>query len=640
MNRTCAGAASAAIFSVSVIMLGAAPVPAGAQTPIELEEILVTGSRTPIGTSAIGRAFTVITGEELERQGVRYVADALKKVPGLAVSRSGGSNGFTQVRIRGGEANHVLVLIDGVEVSRPESGEFDFGALTTADIERIEILRGPQSSLWGANAAAGVISIITRAGRRESLERGATVETGTDGTIAGSGFVRGGGADWDASVSAAWRRSSGFDVSTAGNGEKDGDRNLTLNAKGHWDLGDNFSLGASAHVIDRTTETDEQVFFGPDAGRIVDDDDETAETNGTLALWGDWRLLDDALTQTLRFEFTGSSVDFTDGGVTVFTTEGERLHGSWQATYAFETGPAAHALTGAVELEREINEASTGDQTRDILGLVAEYRGTFFDVFDLQASIRRDINDPFPDATTYSVGGSWRHAPTGTRLHASIGEGVTNPTFFEQFGAFPPFFFGNPDVRPERVFMWDAGIEQRLLDDRLVVDVTYFRGHFEDEIVTVFDPGLGANTTANATGKSPRQGIEVSATMRPIEPLAITASYTWTDAEDALTGAREVRRPKHTASLDATLALFGGRGEVSLGLSYTGKQTDLDFSTFPSSTVTLDDFLLVDLAARYRLTDTVELFGRIENLTDTEYEEVFNFSSQGITAFAGVRIRF
>lgn len=641
-----AGAAVALVAQVAAGGAAAQDVSSGEETggatrSLETEAIVVTGGRTPVGVGEIGRAYTIITGEELERRGVRYVADALRSVPGLAVSRTGSAGGFTQLRVRGSEANQVLVLIDGVEVAQPASGEFDLGALMVADIERIEVLRGPQSALWGANAAAGVVSIITRRGRRGTLERGARFETGTDGTLAGLGFIRGGGGSWDASVSAAYRRASGFDVSTAGDGEKDGDRNLTLNAKATWDLGEDVTLGASAHVIDRASETDTQFFFGPGVGLVFDSDSRIEDTNAAFALFGDWRTFDDALTHTLRFEFTDTDTASIDSGVTTFRTRGNRLHGSYQASLAFGTDRVGHRITGAVELERETNEATTGRQTRDIVGFVGEYRGTFFDVLDLQAGIRHDVNDAFRDATTFSVGASL-HVAAGTRLHGSIGRGVTNPTFVEQFGFFPGSFVGNPDLKPERIFEWDVGVEQRLFDDRLVLDVTYFRGKLTDEIVFGFDPVAMLPTSVNAPGKSRRQGVEVSATLRPVEPLAITATYTYTDAEDGLSGQPEVRRPRHQGSLDATLSLLGGRASLSLGATYTGRQKDFDFTTgsFPAPLTALDDFVLVNLAASYRVSERVELFARVENLTDTDYEEVFKFSTQGITAFAGLRLSF
>ena len=203
----------------------------------ELSEIVITAGRNPVPAEKVGRAFTVLTGEELEKTQTRYVADALRRVPGVAVSRTGSFGGLTQIRIRGSEGNHVLVLIDGVEVSGTSSGEFDFGSLQVADIDRIEVIRGPQSALFGSNAAAGVIQIITKGGIRNGYKVTGRSEVGTDKTVLGNVLVQGGGETYDVAVSGAVRGTEGFNISDYGS-EKDGDRNLTLNGKGRWDITD------------------------------------------------------------------------------------------------------------------------------------------------------------------------------------------------------------------------------------------------------------------------------------------------------------------------------------------------------------------------------------------------------------------
>ena len=629
--------------------IGAASTGAPAQEPMVLDEILVTGGRTPIGVDQTGRAHSVITGEQLEAQGTRYVADALRQVPGLAVSRTGSFGGLTQIRVRGAEGNQVLVLVDGLEIAPAGNGEVDFGSLVVSDIERIEVLRGPQSALFGSNAAAGVISIITKRGERGDVSFSGTVEGGSDGTALLGANVAGGGETWDAAFGARLRRTDGFNVATGTGdreGEMDGDRNLTVTGRGSWDVTPDLTVGANLFVVDRKSETDDQLFPFPadeTTGLVVDSDDVTDATDIAVGAFGRYEMLGDALVHEISLGYTHNSSDSISDGVLSFGTESRRLKAGYQASYAFETGDVGHLVTGLVELEDEQNEASSGfDQTRTLLGVGGEYR---IDVGPaaLQASLRNDFNDAFEDALTFSVSGSYRIEETDTRLRGSVGRGVTNPSFFEQFGFSPDFFIGNPDLIPERTFQWDVGVDQTLLDGRLILGATYFRGRVTDEIVSGFNADAGLSTSVNATGESPRQGVELSVTAFPIDTLAITGSYTYTLAEEGSTGRQEVRRARHLASLDATYAFLGGRATLNGNLAYNGDQRDLDFSDgffAVQPLVTLDSFVLLSVQGSYAVTESIDLYARVENATDADYQEVFQFETQGIAGFAGLRVRF
>ncbi|GMG85595.1 TonB-dependent receptor [Paralimibaculum aggregatum] len=635
----------AAALAIAPALAAAA---AAAQEPLVLDELLVTGGRTPIGVTETGRAYTVITGDQLAAQGARYVSDALRQVPGVAVSRGGSLGGLTQIRVRGAESNQVLVLIDGVEVAPAGNGELDFGSLVVADIERIEVLRGPQSALFGSNAAAGVIQIITRRGRRDDLAFRARVEGGSDGTALATASLAGGGDTWDAAFSASMRRADGFNIATGfgdREGEMDGDMNLTLNAKGNWDLTEDFALGGVIRYVDRNSETDDQSFpFPADAtsGFVIDSDDVNESRDVSLGLFARYEMLDDALVHQLRFDFTDNYSDALSDGASTFRNESRRYKGSYQGSYAFETGPVSHLVTGLAEYEQEENEATTARQSRTLFGLAGEYRGSIGG-FDLQAGLRNDFNDEFEDALTFSVSGSYTVAPTGTRLHGSVGRGVTNPTFFEQFGFSPDFFIGNPSLEPERTFMWDLGVEQPFLDGRLVLDATYFRGKVTDEIISGFDADAGLTTSVNATGESPRQGVELALTAFPTDALSITASYTYTLAEEGSTGRQEVRRPRHMAALDVTWGFLDGRGRLNVNAAYNGEQRDLDFSDGffgVQPLVTLDDYVLLSVQGSYKVTENVELYARIENAANVDYQEVYRFETQGVAGFAGIRLEF
>ncbi|MEM9044224.1 MAG: TonB-dependent receptor [Pseudomonadota bacterium] len=631
------------------------PVAAVAEEAVVLDEILVSGGLTPIGVSETGRSFTVITNEQLEAQGTRYVADALRQVPGLAVSRTGSFGGLTQIRVRGAEGNQVLVLVDGLEISPAGNGEVDFGSLVVSDIERIEVLRGPQSALFGSNAAAGVISIVTRRGARNDVSFRGDAEGGSDGTAMLGASISGGSETWDGAFSARLRRTDGFNIATGTgdrDGEMDGDRNITLTGRTNWDATDDLSFGANLFFVDRESDFDDQAFFVPGipTGAVIDSDDVNDATDISVGVFGRYQMLNDALVHQVSFGFTHNTSDSISDGLLSFGTESRRFKAGYQASYAFETGGFEHTLTGLAEFEDEQNDIisispfgnTINDQSRTLFGVGGEYRVAYGPAA-LQTSVRNDFNDEFEDALTFSVAGSYLVEASGTRLHGSVGRGVTNPSFFEQFGFSPDFFIGNPDLIPERTFQWDIGVEQSLLDGDLIIDATYFRGKVTDEIVSGFNAAAGLSTSVNADGESPRQGVEVALTAFPIENLAITGSYTYTLAEEGSTNRQEVRRARHLASLDATYTFLDGRATLNGNVAYNGDQRDNDFSTgffTVQPLVTLDSFVLLSIQGSYAVTPEVDLYARVENATNADYQEVANFETQGVAGFAGVRVRF
>ena len=616
-----------------------------------LPELLVTAGLTPVEQEKTGRAFTVITGEQLEQNQTRYVADALRQVPGFHVNRTGSFGGLTQLRVRGAEGNHVLVLVDGVEVSSVGQGEFDFGGMQVTDIDRIEILRGPQSAFWGSNATAGVVNIITKRGPRDGWEVDSLSEAGTDGTFLGGVSARGGRDNFDAAFSFNYRRTDGFNISDFGD-EEDGADGITVTGRVNIDVTENLVIDFAGRIVDRTDESDAQDFAfpaTPTQGLVLDTDDKREVQEFSGALGATWTSLDGAWTHAARLSGNSDETKrFTDGQASS-GNKGDRLKGTLRSTYAFETpelAKALHSITAGYEWEREqfrqlepVGDPSQLDtQERTSNSFVAEYRGEFADQFYVNAAVRHDFNDAFQDSTTYSLAGAWAIPNMDTRLHASVGTGVTNPSFFEQFGFVPARFAGNPDLVAEESFGWDIGIEQRFFDGDLIVDVTYFNQDLTNEIATDFSGALP--TPINQTGESERQGVEISATALLGYGFSATATYTYTDATDP-DGRIEVRRPKHAASLNAAYTFFDDRARIFGEMIYNGKMDDLEFiNATPETRVELEDYVLVNVGGSFKFNDNFQAYGRIENLLDKDYEEVFGFNTQGRTAFVGLKATF
>lgn len=612
-----------------------------------LGTIIVAASRSGLTEDKIGRAHTVITGDALEKSQVRHVADALRRVPGFAVSRTGGEGGLTQIRVRGAEGNHVLVLIDGIEVSATGTGEYDFGGLQAADIERIEILRGPQSALWGANAMAGVISIVTKSGKRDGKVRSTLQgEFGTDGTRLGRVSVSGGKDRVDYAFSALYNQNNGYNIATSGT-EKDGNVNFTLNGKVNYDITPDLTLNTSLRFVNRQADIDG---FNFTTGRSVDrigDYTKTKEFYGAAGLT--WSTFDGNFIQKLQGKIATTDQE-SRGPFGLSGNRGSRYNLSYQGSIFFDTPKlfdATHTLTGAVEWKRETYRntfpanfapAQRLLQIRDMIGYVAEYNGVYFDRLALNGALRYDQNKGFKNALTYSVSGSLRIDETNSRLHASIGTGVTNPTFSELFGWNPGTFRGNPNLKPESSFGWDIGFEQRFFDDRLKVDVTYFNETLRDEIVTRFSGGM--SSPLNQTGKSKRRGIEVSASFKLLENLTGTASYTYLIARNPDRSV-EVRRPKHSGALNLTYGFLDGKASVFTDVTYNGTMQDLEFNpATPQTRATLKDYVLVNIGGDYKVNDTLTLYGRVENVFNTKYQEILEYRAPGIRGYVGFKATF
>ena len=644
---TCACYRSARSLVTLVLCLPAAAGFAQLPDATLVPEVVVTASRVTLPAARVGSAVTVIDRERIEASGASVVSDLLRQVPGLAVNRSGPPGSPTQVRLRGAEGNHVLVLIDGVEANDPAfSSEFDFAHLLTADIERIEILRGPQSALWGSDAVGGVINIITRSGRGPAqFTLGA--EGGSFDTLQGSASVRGAAGAGHYALSASRYRTDGVSVAASGS-EDDGYDNTTLSFKGGVVLGAGATVDLSARYVDATSELDAAEFddpASPDFGLPVDTDTETDVQQFQGRLQGSLTLLDGFWEQTVAVALNDSDNAFFSDGRLTNSSEGRRLKHEYQSSLRWEIGRTEHTLVLAAEREREsfAQRGATADaprnqnQTTTTDGVIGEYRLALDERWFLGTALRHDDNERFDDATTYRLTAA-RDLDGGTRFHASLGKGVKNPSFTELFGFFPDTFAGNPQLRPETSRGWDIGVEQTLLDGRLTFDLTWFQADLDDEIIPVFDPETFISSVANATGTSERRGLEFALEARLRDDLDLRAHYTYTDSEEA-GGETEVRRPEHLASLELDWRI-SDRAGLNLAVTHTGEQEDFDFRSFPTDRVTLDDYTVVDLNARYRLSERFTLNARVENLLDEDYQDVFGFETPGIGAYVGVQGRF
>lgn len=630
----CVVLASAALFSMPAFTQQA-PLP-----PIELETITVSANLTPTPTKEVGSAVTIITREELEQRQIRFVADALRSVPGVAVSRSGSVGSLTQVRLRGSEANQTLVLIDGIEVANPVGfAEFDFGNLLAQDIERIEVLRGPQSALYGSDAVGGVVNIITRKGKGQT--RGAAfVEGGARGTAAGGASLGGSTDRVDYFLSAGGLRTDGFSqfAEHLGGRERDGYRNLTAFGKLGVQALDNLRFDFVGRGTDYELETDDSSAFPYDADSTTDGRQAFGRAQATLDLFdGMWQQKFGAShTDQSYLNVSESYPDSTPGFYETSDFEGQKTKFDYQSSLKVDGEAAGHVFVFGAE--HEIEEATStfmpGDRRIEQSSLAGQYQLTLWDSLFLTGSVRGDFNDMFGDVVTYRGTGAYVFSETGTKIRGSWGTGIKNPTLFELYGS-SANFQGNPNLTPENAEGWDVGVDQAFFDDRLTVETTYFDQKIEDLI-----SGVG-NSAINIEGKSNIHGVELGLSARVTDHLTVRAAYTWLDTE-APNGEELTRRPDHLASLDVNYVFLDGRATANLGVVYNGEQDDT-FALPPfytSERVTLDSFWIVNVRGSYRLNDSAEIYGRVENVLDEEYEEIYGFGGAGRTAIIGMRTSF
>lgn len=606
--------------------------------------------------SEVGSSVTVVTGAQLRDRQVRTAAEALQSLPGVHVSRNSTPASVTEVRIRGAENNHTLVLIDGVPANDPTSGAYDFSDLSTADIERIEVIRGAQSVIYGSGAVGGVINIVTRSGRGPARVTIAT-EVGSFGTRDLAIGASGGSERVWGALSYNARYANGFNIAPFGS-EKDNSRLETFAFRGGVQVMPGLVIDGSLRLSRKAGERDG---FDGAPGTLATAVDDASRFTGNVLLGSvraRWETFGGALTHEFRTTYNETKTTDTDMlfPASPFLSKYDavaRTH-SYLATLKLPGDPAflTHTVAGLAEWNEE-SFTPLGDFTdgvrrsRDRFAFAGEWRGTFARQLHLTAGIRHDDNSAFEDFTSWRGTAAWQvpgMAPgVGLRPHASIGTGFKAPTFFEQFGSIPSFFTPNPNLTPEETSGWDAGIELSLWRGRLVFDVTYFSAELENKIAP--NPGF-VPTLINLPGVSHRDGIEVSAKYRVLPGMTVGATYTYLDATDP-DGTREVRRPPHAGRVDVDAAFADGRGRFHFAAIYNGRRDDLAFRVGPTpfdpwtnEIVGLDAIWRLSTAVSYKIRPDLEVFGRIENLLDDRGQEVFGFAQPGIAAYAGLRLTF
>ncbi len=629
-----------AILILAWFRLAAARADDSSLEPVPLPPMVVSATRLPTPEDQLGSSVTVITSQDIERKQARTLPEVLQDVPGLNVVQTGSPGGTTSVFMRGTNANHTKVFIDGVDASDPSSGDgsFDFSQILASDIERIEVLRGPQSGLYGSDAIGGVINIITKKGSGPAKLR-ASIEGGSFGT-----FNQTAGASGSVS-----RFNYNFDFSHFHSGDtpvtpsnlvppgrpvnSDSYDNKTYATKLGAGLTDNFDVGLVARYVDTALRSTSDDFLGPEAAPSYSDNRELF-TRGTAHLV----LFDGVFDQTVGVGYTDYRRRFLDPNAAAIAFgndpsvfQGDRVKLDWQGNIKLMPGQVL-TLGAEHQLDQINDSAPVQAQMTNNAGF-AQLQSSFGERFFNAISLRYDDNDRFGSKATYRVAPAFLIPETGTKLKGSVGTGFKAPTLDELFdNSFAAQgFFANPNLQPETSLGYDLGFEQALLDKRLQFGATYFHNDINN-LITINETG----TSFENVGRATTYGAESFVAYKPWEPLALRADYTYTTAEDDIHHQELLRRPKHKASLNAAWQVTEA-ASLSATILYTGPWTDINRAGTASG-LTASGYTLVNLAGSYDLGHGVTAFARINNLLDRQYQDPIGFQHQGLGVFAGLRV--
>ncbi|VAW02659.1 TonB-dependent receptor [hydrothermal vent metagenome] len=602
--------------------------PAWADDTLTDDPILVTGSRIPIPISEVTAAASIIPAEELQARGDQYIADALRRIPGVAVNRSGPAGALTQVRLRGSEANHVLVLIDGMQASDPFTDGFNFGAASSDGVARIEVLRGEQSALWGTDAIGGVVQILN-----EPLSDGDTLRGQIEwGSFNTSSFAV--AASHNGDIGKVWGNVSGlnthgYDVS-GNNGETDGFSQLTGTGGANLTLSDNWTFQVRGRAQSSSSEFDADTDFDGrlnDVERALDTDIAQAR----IALVGTGG------PGNLSHQVFGSYLNSrTNSGSS--RSKGTRRKIGWQATGNWTTGAVDNRLTALVEGRFETYENDGGPgagqnqkQDNNMYAFAAEYQGNAGPVI-LSLSARNEQNDLFANANSLRAGVAVNVQSLNGKFRASVGQGVKNPGFFELFGFFPAFFVGNPDLKAEKSTGFELGWDQKFALGS--ASVTVFTSDLENEIFTDF--GVFPATARNRTGTSRREGIELGLDLQWTQGLSTSSSVSFLRSQE--NGIDEIRRPNFLASFSLFWTDASQNWQASVGVDHNGDMQDTDFGSFQR--VNLPAYTLVRAKLSRKIGKSFQVYLRAENLANNKYQEVFSFAGQERAIYGGLIANF
>ncbi len=651
MNRTALIALSFLIFRLSSQAASSAALQdrKDQTVPPQSHEIVVTATRIETPIREIAGAVTVITRQDLEKTTRTNLLEVIQDGLGVAAVRNGGPGAASSVFLRGANSEHILVLLDGIALNDPmnPSRSFDLAHLSLDNIERIEVLRGPQSTLYGSDALAGVVNILSRRGAGRPV---VSLETsgGSYGTYRNSAVLGGSAGALSYSLGLSLSRAQGFSAaasSYAGNTEADGYRNSTASGNFSLALSPVAEAGLTIRAVDAQTDLDG--FGGPggdDPNSRQDYRSLFVSLGGrTLLLAGRWEM-----KGSLSVLRSGRDHDNPTDPLHPFDSERGRFRSGllkldWQNNFFFHP---SHTLTLGAEIQREqgqsdyLSESAWGPSASDFPSRRVDRVGVYLQDqirlggrFFAAAGARADVHGRTGAAFTYRFAPAYVVEKTGTRFKATLGTGFKSPSLYQLYA--PGTFWGpigNTALHSERSLGWDAGLEQSLFGGRLLAGATYFRNDFRDLIDFDFSRGY-----VNI-GRARTEGLETFASLQPSTALDLRFSYTRMTATDLDDDAPLLRRPRDKASAEARWRPARALEIRAFG-SFVGNRPDRDYVAWPYPLATLHSYVLLDADVSFDVGPKTRIFLRLDNLFDERYETVFGYGTPRLSAYVGIKLK-
>jgi vitamin B12 transporter len=585
-------------------------------------DVAITPTRTETRIGGTGNALTVITQEEIQNSGKSNVAEVLRgRVPGLDVVRSGPLGGQTSVFMRGANSQQTKVLLDGIWINDPSSATrgFDFSILDVENIERIEILRGPQSLLYGSDAIGGVINIITKRGNGPSTPR-ASAYGGAFGTGRVAAGVSGGGSRGYYSIGGSYLSTDGISAASVANGnhERDGFKNGNVSGRFGYTPSDQVNVDYVFRYTQADAEIDDFDIFTSlpvDNVRRKNLLDTFAQRIQLQSLF-----LDGDVEQVVGFNLVNYNRDDTDSGPFIPPHfEGQSRMVDW--LYNLQLTETNKFTVGTQFYVEEAQSTFNPPASQNDLGVFLQDQWQLRENWYAGFGARWDDNSRAGQAETYRFNTIYTVTQTNTDFHGSLGTGFRAPALAENL-----FAFGNPNLQPETSKGWDIGATQRLFDSQFSLDATYFRNDFTNLIFFDFNTFALANI-----GRARSSGVELTGNWQITDVTRLYANYTFTDTLDLDTGLPLLRRPRNKSSFGFDRYLWNRTARIGAQAIFVGERLD-------TNGFILGQYSLVNLNGSYYFTPKTELFARIDNATDQDYQEVRGFGVPGIAGYAGMNL--
>ncbi|MGK9475277.1 TonB-dependent receptor plug domain-containing protein [Melioribacter sp. OK-6-Me] len=608
-----------------------------------LSEVVVTATKTETPYYAIASSVTVFTRDEIENSNLNDVIDLLRRAPGISITQQGGRGRISYSFIRGANSNHTLVYIDGIKMNDPTSpnNAFDFANLTTDDIERIEIVRGPQSTLYGADAAAGIINIITQKAGANNYSLNA--EAGSHSTFKGALNLNSTIGKLNYFINLSRHSTEGISASNSkyGNTEDDGYTNNGITVKLNYPLLNNLNAEFLYKYIKTNTDLDQNDKYGDDPNYTYKNEDQVFKA--ALNYKGLENLLEQSLVLSATRKFA-NAIDLPDDLRPSTSSDSYNRGTRLAADFMNILHLNSNTITAGVAYEKEtaytnyLSNSQWGEyastfpeSSMDNVGIYLQDQINIAGKIFITAGIRFDKHSKYGNKTTYRFAPSYFISQTGTKIKLSYGTGFKAPSLYYLLDP----LYGNPELKPEETTGLDIGIEQSLIDNKFITGITYFQLDMKNMF------GYDENYKTINIAEAESNGLETYINLRNYYGVDLNFSYTYNKTKDKYLASEDygkelLRRPAHQLFFSAGYQI--DRFYLAAELKYKGSRYDKDFSVYPAQRVELSPYTLVNFSVSFKLTDKIRLYGRIDNIFNEDYEEILYYGTYGRSLYGGIKL--